>query len=770
MKKKLDESALLAIFKDEAHERLQKMNKRLLELEKSPNDESALNDLLREIHNLKGTARMAGFSGIAEIAHKIEDVLSTVQKGKTPINEVSESIFVSLDSIGPLVDAVVSGSKTEIDVPSILQHLDQLSKRVTTVASDKQKQTGSETKPLGEILVEDEVISREQLENALKRQKESMLRELEETIRVSTKKLDNLANTVGEMIIDQTKFEVYLQSLNEVVIMAKEQRKRFIEMSDRIKTALDEPQNAHTEEMPALMDKHADSSTKLVERLLQVFSQQQDSASTLANTTDKLQSDIMTLRMLPVPTVFDMFPRTVHDLAKEYEKKIDLEIYGSETEVDKKVLELIKDPLMHLLRNAADHGIEPPAERKSKGKTKSGKITLSAWQEGDRIFIMVEDDGRGIDPATIKEIAVKKGMLDPDDAERMTDEEARHFIFKSGFSTSRIITDVSGRGVGEDVVRKNVEDNLGGQVLLKSAVNKGTSFTLVLPLTLAVTPSVFVKVAGQLFALPAASVLFGLRINPDEIQSVEGKEAITVINAIVPLARMDEVLEKSAAAEDSENHKSKSSRIRDKLHVVVVEYAHQKIAFLVDELVKEQNIIVKPMEKPLQKVKNIAGVTILEKGEVVPILHVPELMESAKQVSADRKITASPVEKISKKSQRILIVEDSLTTRELEKSILTSVGYDVDTAVNGVDALNKIFERAPDLIITDVQMPEMDGFQLTKKLRMDARYQEIPVVMVTALAKDEEKRRGIEAGADAYITKTDFDQANLVVTIERLIG
>ncbi|UCC13098.1 MAG: Hpt domain-containing protein, partial [candidate division WOR-3 bacterium] len=218
MKKKLDESALLAIFKDEAHERLQKMNTRLLELEKSPNDESALKDLLREIHNLKGTARMAGFSDIAEIAHKIEDVLSTVQKGKTPINDVSESIFISLDSIGPLVDAVVSGSKTEIDVPSILQHLDQLSKRITTTASDKQKQTGSKTKPLGEILVEDEVISREQLENALKRQKESMLRELEETIRVSTKKLDNLANTVGEMIIDQTKFEVYLQSLNEVVI------------------------------------------------------------------------------------------------------------------------------------------------------------------------------------------------------------------------------------------------------------------------------------------------------------------------------------------------------------------------------------------------------------------------------------------------------------------------------------------------------------------------------------------------------------------------
>ncbi|UCC10996.1 MAG: hybrid sensor histidine kinase/response regulator, partial [candidate division WOR-3 bacterium] len=613
-------------------------------------------------------------------------------------------------------------------------------------------------------------ISREQLENALKRQKESMLRELEETIRVSTKKLDNLANTVGEMIIDQTKFEVYLQSLNEVVIMAKEQRKRFIDMNERIKTVLNDPQNVLSEELPSLMDKHADSSTRLVEKLLQVFGQQQDSASTLANTTDKLQSDIMTLRMLPVSTVFDMFPRTVHDLAKEYQKKIDLEIHGSETEVDKKVLELIKDPLMHLLRNAADHGIEPPRERTGKGKNETGKIILSAWQEGDRIFIRVEDDGKGIDPAAIKEIAVKKGMLDPDDAERMTDEEARHFIFKSGFSTSRIITDVSGRGVGEDVVRKNVEDNLGGQVQLKSAVNTGTSFTLVLPLTLAVTPSVFVKVAGQLFALPAASVLFGLRINPGEIQSVEGKEAITVINSIVPLARMDEVLRKPAAGDDSTNQRSKSSRIGDKLHVVVVEYAHQKIAFQVDELVKEQNIIVKPMEKPLQKVKNIAGVTILEKGEVVPILHVPELMESAKQTSAERKISTSPAEKISKKTQRILIVEDSLTTRELEKSILTSVGYDVDTAVNGVDALNKIFERIPDLIITDVQMPEMDGFQLTKKLRTDTKYQEIPVVMVTALAKDEEKRRGIEAGADAYITKTDFDQANLVETIERLIG
>jgi two-component system chemotaxis sensor kinase CheA len=753
--KKIDDSTLLAIFKAEADERLQHMNKSLLTLERTPDDAAEMKELLREIHNLKGAARLAGFTAIGDISHRVEDILNAVKEGYIILAQVAEILFNSFDVLQTLVEAAVSGTTPDIDANTLNEILESALKMKT------QDRGVQKAKQLGEILLEEKLISKEQLQLALKKQKERVLRELEETIRISTRKLDTLANTVGEMVIDQSKFEGYIHQLNEVTDFARETHRQYSELHDNVRNVLEDSRDGAHEEILNELDNLRYSGTQLADKITSVSLLQQDIASTLKMTTDKLQNQIMALRMLPISTVFDLFPRTVHDLAREYNKKVTLDVNGADTEVDKKMLEEIKDPLMHLLRNAVDHGIEPTDERKKKGKDEYGTIALSAWQEGDRIFIRVADDGRGIDPQHVRDHAVKKGLIEEEEAQRLADDEARHLVFLPGFSTSTIITDVSGRGVGMDVVRKNVEDNLKGQVMLSSEPNKGSEFTLVLPLTLAVTPAVIIKVQKQLFALPASSVLIGLQVRPQEIKSVEGKEAIYLMDSVIPLVRLHRILELPTATEASD---------KNILDIVVLEYAYQKIAFLIDGLIKEQDIIIKPLVKPLTKIRNVAGVTILDKGEVVPILHVPELMESARQVPSVSRPTSTTKKTPHKERKKILIVEDSLTTRELEKSIMISVGYDVDTAVDGVDAFNKIASVKPDLIITDVQMPRMDGFVMTEKLKHDTKYKEIPVIMVTALAKDSERKRGIEVGADAYITKSDFDQTTLVEIIEQLIG
>lgn len=753
---KIDDKKLLAIFKVEADERLQHMNKSLLVLENDPENKREMEELLREIHNLKGASRLAGFTAIGDVSHKVEDILKSVKDGEITLTQVTDILFNSFDALQTLVNAAVSGTKSDIGIKQLTTILEKVIEEKATAQKIQQ------AKQLGEILLEEKIINKEQLQLALKKQKESVLRELEETIRISTRKLDILANTVGEMVIDHSKFEGYNRQLNDVNELARENYKQFSNFYESIRAFIEEADISSEKELLDVLETYRCAITKLTDKITSIYLFQQDIASTLKMTTDKLQNQIMALRMLPISTVFDLFPRTVHDLAREYDKKVKLDISGADTEVDKKMLEEIKDPLMHLLRNAIDHGIESTADRAAKGKKECGVISLSAWQEGDRIFIRVADDGRGIDPQKIRDQAVKRGLIEQEDAQRLADDEARHLIFLPGFSTSAVITDVSGRGVGMDVVRKNIEDNLKGQVILNSEPNKGSDFTLILPLTLAVTPAVVVKLQDQLFALPASSVVLGLEINPGEVKSVEGKEAIDLMDTVIPLVRLDQILGLPARHNETE-----SSNL---IHIVVLEYAYQKIAFVIEDLVKEQDIIVKPLEKPFTNINNVAGVTILDKGEVVPILHVPDLMESARQASSTKRPVSIKKKSSDKKRRKILIVEDSLTTRELEKSIMVSVGYEVDTAVDGVDALNKIASIKPDLIITDVQMPRMDGFVMTEKLKRDKKYKEIPVIMVTALAKESEKKRGVEVGADAYITKSDFDQTKLVGVIEQLIG
>lgn len=470
----------------------------------------------------------------------------------------------------------------------------------------------------------------------------------------------------------------------------------------------------------------------------------------------------MQLRMLPCDTVFQAFPRAVRDLARQSGKHAEVVIEGGDAELDKKVLEEINDPLIHILRNAVDHGIETPEERLALGKPESGTITISARQEGDRIVIVVADDGAGIDPDLVREAAVRKGYVTEGEAEAMSDREALYLIFETGFSTAAIITELSGRGVGMDVVREFIIERLKGSLDIRSERNKGTTLILTLPLTLAIIRALLVRVGKRVFAMPTTSIDETLRVAPDEILRTEGRDVIRRGRRTFPLVRVSDIL---GIPEDGQLEGAK-------VPIATVSYSGARFGFIVDGFAGEQQIVIKPLATHLGRVDNIAGVTILGAGDVVPILNVPDLMASARTRVGRRSVHVATAAEDERGPRRVLICEDSFTTRELERSIFETAGYRVETAVDGAAGLALLRGEGGtiDAVVTDVQMPRMNGFELTRAIREDEGLTGTPVVIVTSLERPEEKAEGIDAGADAYITKSVFNQDTLLDTVERLIG
>jgi len=406
-----------------------------------------------------------------------------------------------------------------------------------------------------------------------------------------------------------------------------------------------------------------------------------------------------------------------------------------------------------------DHGIELPDERLEKGKKKEGKILLNCFQQGTQVVVEVMDDGGGIDIAKVKEQALARGIVVKDRIEDMPHEQLIQLIFNSGFSTSDTVSDISGRGVGLDVVRESVA-KLKGIVEVSSMPKAGTKFILKLPLTLSITESLLVSCGVEAFAIPIESVVETIRINQEEIKTVESKEAITVRGHILPLVRLSELFGIA--------HKG----IFEKkfFSVVIVQSVEKRVGILVDELLGRQDIVRKSIGDPLKKVKNISGAAILGDGKVVLILDIPSIIELAEGVVVKRPAqVAQPAEK-RKKKKTILLAEDVLSTAMLEKNVLESVGYSVVIARDGQEALDRSSQEKFDLVITDVLMPRMDGFELVSRLKKDKAYKDVPVIIVTTRESDADKRRGLEAGADSYILKSEFTSEGLLEAIERLIG
>ena len=729
---------LLSIFRKEAETHIQELNRRLLELENDPQNKSALNEVRRHAHTLKGSARMMEFMEISSVAHTMEDLLENIMMEPSELDEnVFDTLFQCLDSMSVLLQGGNGGKTTE----------EQGSPATGGFYAEGKSDTSEAEGPPGHT-------------ESLRPQREEPA--TQDAILVRTDKLDSLANAVGEMLLDQMKYEDQITKASRMVNLVREQANLWSEIKEKIPGVFDLAVPANGASQIEELDRYNELSASILDNMVNLVNGYKSTAPHRKLVMDCLQDDVRSIRLVPMSTIFDTFPRTIRDLSREHGKEIELGISGGEVELDKSIIDTIKDPLMHLVRNAIGHGIEEPEERLSQGKSRKGNISLSSYRQGSEVIIEISDDGAGIDLEEVKRIAFQKGLIEESQIETIDDESALQLIFTPGFSTSPIITDVSGRGVGMDVVMENVTKKLKGAVSVDTELRKGTKISIVVPVTLAIIRGLLVTVGGETFAIPTRSVEKNIKVPRQQIKSVEGKQVILDNKRIIPLVWLSDMLG---------FHRTPTDGDSEMTSVVIIDHAQKQVGFCVDSFGREQEMVVKSLGNYLKEVLNIAGVTILTNGEIVAILHVSDLMRSARgDISSASIVHESSISEKAIRKPSILIVDDSLTTRELEKNILEASGYDVHEAVDGLDGLNKVSEREFDLIIGDVDMPRVDGFEMVQKLKQDVRYNSIPVIMVTALQKDEEKRRGIEVGASAYIVKSSFDQGKLLETIRTLIG
>jgi two-component system, chemotaxis family, sensor kinase CheA len=545
---------------------------------------------------------------------------------------------------------------------------------------------------------------------------------LGDTVRANVKTLDGLVNLVGELIISKKRFE-------DKVFRLKGMCHEFEAM------APGEP-------------------LKEFHRALE------DDVLYLNYLVQEVHGQAMALRMLPLKTVTEGFQRLVRDLAKEQGKEVRLEVSGDNIEVDRMLLESLKPMFLHMLTNSMDHGIEKPAERVALGKPARGTIRIAARHEGNSVWIDIRDDGRGIDPVKIRQVALRRGIIDREEAELLRDDEALYLTLRPGFSTSEIVTDVSGRGVGMDVVNKNIE-KVKGNLILKSEVGKFSEITLQLPVTLSVIDALMITCAGECYAVPLTYVQETIKIRGEDITTVGGKEVVAVRGMTTPLFSLAHLLgfpEKKALLESG------------KITALILKLRDQTLACTVDATLGSSEIVVKGLGGQLVRVDYVFGATILGDGNPALILDVPDIFTAS--VGAGTTGLRKVMEESEAARQRgnVLVVDDSITTRTMERSILVARGYRVTIAISGEDAMEKVASDRFDLVICDIEMPGMNGFEVTKRLRSLETYRDVPVIIVSSLSRDEDKRKAIEAGAQAYIVKGTFTQGALLDTVETLIG
>lgn len=735
---------LIAIFKVETEEHLIKLENGLVKLEKEFDNLELARSLNREVHTLKGAARVFGFSEIQEVAHRIEDIFETVSSKRAVFNSfMAERIFKGLDAIRTILEKIVQEQEIDLDASDLCRELEaciaanQYGTGTRSEPREGEKNHGQVPPPVSEG--------------------PSPPTQRDEYIRVPLSRVDKLLYLVGEVVIHRMKSSAKVAQAKRLSKLSREVQKGIASLSEAMKKDLS-PQNG---EVTKWLSQCAAQVQKFREHTLRLYDQVSMEAFHLDPIIDELQARIKEVKMLPLSTIFEGFPRMVRDIASQQGKEVNLVISGEETELDKKVIEGIKTSLIHILRNCIDHGIEEPDVRAALGKPRDGTIKVSAFHEGDNVVITVEDDGRGTDIDQIKQTALKKRVVSIDDLEAMTDKEVLNLVFMNGYSTSPIVTDVSGRGMGLDIVRRDIT-NLKGRVILATQKNRGTKFTLVLPLTIAIIHVLLVKVQDMLFAFPMLSITESVKVNMEDVSTVEGRMVFSFHGQSTPLVRLGEVL--GLPPPRDEEGKAKKATL-----VVIVSSLDRRVGFMIDEIVGEEEVFVKSLGKHLGKVKNVSGAMVIATGEVAIVLDIEDLMaHSALSLQPVTGKKRAPRGK--QKDKRILVVEDAFSTRELEKSILETHGYLVDTAVDGLDALERMTGNKYDLIVSDIEMPRMDGFELCRTLKKNEGYRDIPFVIVTALQKEEDKRQGLEVGAAAYIVKSAFEQANLLDTIERLVG
>ncbi|GAA7621819.1 chemotaxis histidine kinase/response regulator CheAY2 [Helicobacter pylori] len=805
-----DLQEIMEDFLIEAFEMNEQLDQDLVELEHNPEDLDLLNRIFRVAHTIKGSSSFLNLNILTHLTHNMEDVLNRARKGEIKITpDIMDVVLRSIDLMKTLLVTIrdtgsdtnngkeneieeavkqlqaitsqnLEGAKegtkeapqkenekeakkenekeenqenkakaptakdfasdnpladepdldyTNMSAEEVEAEIERLLNKRQEADKERRAQKKQEAKPKQEVTPKTEIPKTEtpktETPKAPKTETKAKAKAdteenkapsigVEQTVRVDVRRLDHLMNLIGELVLGK----------NRLIRIYGDVEERY-------------------------------DGEKFLEELNQVVS------SISAVTTD-LQLAVMKTRMQPVGKVFNKFPRMVRDLSRELGKSIELIIEGEETELDKSIVEEIGDPLIHIIRNSCDHGIEPLEERRRLNKPETGKVQLSAYNEGNHIVIKISDDGKGLDPVMLKEKAVEKGVISERDAEGMSDREAFNLIFKPGFSTAKVVSNVSGRGVGMDVVKTNIE-KLNGIIEIDSEVGVGTTQKLKIPLTLAIIQALLVGVQEEYYAIPLSSVLETVRISQDEIYTVDGKSVLRLRDEVLSLVRLSDIFKVDAILESNSD-----------VYVVIIGLADQKIGVIVDYLIGQEEVVIKSLGYYLKNTRGIAGATVRGDGKITLIVDVGAMMDMAKSIKVN--ITTLMNESENTKSKNspsdyiVLAIDDSSTDRAIIRKCLKPLGITLLEATNGLEGLEmlKNGDKTPDAILVDIEMPKMDGYTFASEVRKYNKFKNLPLIAVTSRVTKTDRMRGVESGMTEYITKP-YSGEYLTTVVKRSI-
>ncbi len=794
-----DLQEIMEDFLIEAFEMNEQLDQDLVELEHNPEDLDLLNRIFRVAHTIKGSSSFLNLNILTHLMHNMEDVLNRARKGEIKITpDIMDVVLRSIDLMKTLLVTIrdtgsdtnngkeneieeavkqlqaitsqnLEGAKegtkeapkkenqeeakkenikenqenkakaptaenfasdnpladepdldyTNMSAEEVEAEIERLLNKRQEADKERRAQKKQEAKPKQEVAPKTETPKTPKTETKAKAKADTEENKapsigVEQTVRVDVRRLDHLMNLIGELVLGK----------NRLIRIYGDVEERY-------------------------------DGEKFLEELNQVVS------SISAVTTD-LQLAVMKTRMQPVGKVFNKFPRMVRDLSRELGKSIELIIEGEETELDKSIVEEIGDPLIHIIRNSCDHGIEPLEERRRLNKPETGKVQLSAYNEGNHIVIKISDDGKGLDPVMLKEKAVEKGVISERDAEGMSDREAFNLIFKPGFSTAKVVSNVSGRGVGMDVVKTNIE-KLNGIIEIDSEVGVGTTQKLKIPLTLAIIQALLVGVQEEYYAIPLSSVLETVRISQDEIYTVDGKSVLRLRDEVLSLVRLSDIFKVDAILESNSD-----------VYVVIIGLADQKIGVIVDYLIGQEEVVIKSLGYYLKNTRGIAGATVRGDGKITLIVDVGAMMDMAKSIKVN--ITTLMNESENTKSKNspsdyiVLAIDDSSTDRAIIRKCLKPLGITLLEASNGLEGLEmlKNGDKTPDAILVDIEMPKMDGYTFASEVRKYNKFKNLPLIAVTSRVTKTDRMRGVESGMTEYITKP-YSGEYLTTVVKRSI-
>ena len=742
-------------YRDEVNDHIRRITERLFQLEEQPgNPEQIIEEIFRIAHTMKGSSRMMGYADVSALAHKMEDLLVEIRDGHLELHaKIIDLLFYCLDTINYLVEGVVKNVKRTTD-------MEQFSRLFAEVIAGKDVDVPH---------LQSQVIRPQQAAQPAEAAQVSAApehaEELEDRqyIRIHTGDLDAILNLVGELIINQHRYESRRAAYQEMLDGLRGHRQMIAQLQ---KLTRNEDTAAECSPVAACVEALDSSSAALLQQAKTLFKRARTDSQHMRVAINNLQEQVFGIRMVSASRIFALLPRLVRMTARKLGKKIDLRILGEETRIDSRIIEEIRDPLIHLVQNAIHHGIEPPEKRKNLGKNPTGTLTIAAAQEGNRILITVRDDGQGIQSERIRDRALKDGLLSHRDIKTVSEQELFELLFHPGFSTSETVDDIAGRGFGLDIVRQHV-DRVQGEIDVRSHAGQGAEFVLKLPLTLTIMDALLVKVADEVFAIPTIAVEKTFDITAENIDHLGKTPVIIHDNALLPVVELRRLLSSSAPETPVAPNESPDSRNT----VIVLQAEERRLGFLVDDLVEEREIVIKHLGPCLRRVRNVAGATTV-RGDVVIILFVRDLIRSADSLLEGVTLSAPAPRREPRSGRlvpRILLVEDSPNTREVQRMILEEAGYDVLTAEHGAIALTMLRNAPFDLVITDIEMPEMDGLTLTKTIKRDDALRQIPVIIVSTKSSAADRQNGLNAGAQAYITKGAFDDEAFLKAVDECL-